>query len=134
MISVNNKDEAVKRIRERFDLIYKPRIEDGRESMACLFWACCAQSVLAKSYAINSAVIAGSAQFQFRTNENDDGRSPTHFSYMFDLERALQSVAQGKFPEMHAWLVTESSQLVDVTTKYQLAQMKRILGPNVSWD
>ena len=88
---------------------------------------------------VQTIITAGTANFRFRTEENDDGISATHFSYEFETMAAIARAANGDLPEMHAWVVVHPEtrditkmELVDLSTGDQLDQMKRIVG--LEWD
>jgi hypothetical protein len=69
---------------------------------------------------------AGTGMFKFRA---DEGVSDTHFSYVFDQTAALGRLAQGLWPEMHAWnYIPATGEIVDLSLKYQPEQARRLCG------
>lgn len=64
---------------------------------------------------------AGSASWRMVPRRLDDGRRPTHYSYVYDFGRAAKYTLAGTFPEMHCWALVcyeheGSSELIDFTT------------------
>jgi hypothetical protein len=92
-------------------------------------------------HGLRAILQAGSAQFQFR---EDDGKSATHFSYMFDKGEAQKRLSAGIWPEMHVWSgLPETGEIVDLSVKYQPQQAIELAGlvwtpgfvmPDYFWD
>jgi hypothetical protein len=99
------------------------------EHKGCLFWAA-AFNQAARNAGIEAVLQAGTANFQF---QKDDGVSPTHFSYEFEVEPAMRRFQEGLLPEMHAWSwIKATNEIVDLTTGFQPQQAKE--GCGFDWD
>jgi hypothetical protein len=117
-----NKQLLVERARILYALWYGGEID---ECKGCLFWAD-AFNAAAQEQGLDTLVQAGSAMFQFRS---DDGKRDTHFSYMFEPERGLFAFRAGQLPEMHVWSwIRQTNEIVDLTTRYQAKQADEMLG------
>ena len=68
---------------------------------------------------------AGSMSWPIVEPEQDDGVSPTHFTYLWSPTdfQSYRAVLQDKMPEMHVWLV-----MIDMTTYELPMQNARITG------
>jgi len=94
---------------------------------ACLYWGAATVNCLIDEgeYA---CLQAGTAYWPRAIK--DDGISPTHFGYEFDIE-SLQTqlrFAQGLLPEMHVWAgLPARGEIVDLTLRFQPEQCERML-------
>lgn len=93
---------------------------EARPTHCCLHDAVCLQVVL-KREGLTTMLQAGGCSWPFKSPEDDDGVSPTHFSYVWDPEEATKYVLRGTFPEVHVWLAFRSEEspdgvIVDPTT------------------
>jgi hypothetical protein len=108
-------------------LLYGHRYGNIDPKQGCLYWAAAFAETAIERYDMKCLILAGSAQFQFRTDT--DGVSNTHFSYMFSHEEAQARLDQGLSPEMHVWnYLPDTDDTVDLTTAYQVEQARRMCG------
>ncbi len=116
-----NKDEIV----EHAKTIYVREYYDVPEHQGCVYWAQAFEQA-AKQAGLNAVIHGGSAMFQFR---DDDGKSITHHSYMFDPVEAMERIRKGLLPEMHGWnYLPDTKEIVDLTTRFQKRQAGDLLG------
>jgi hypothetical protein len=120
----NQKNAVVKRIRERMMGWYKgPNIQ-----AACLYWAAMAVTELTKR-GVRTILQAGTSMWPCVAE--DDGVSPTHFSYCWDPRSAETHARlnEGLLPEMHVWAAIPSrGEIIDLTTRYLIAQARDRAG------
>lgn len=110
------KSELVERIRRRAenenDLL-------ADSAGACVLLAHHTMEVLIEE-GFRPLIQAGTMCWPRVTEEQDDGVSSTHFSYVWEPDH-LQSQAQiaaGRLPEMHVWVgLIETGEVVDLTTR-----------------
>ena len=101
------------------------RVEAG-----CLYWADTVVNQLA-ARGISAIIQAGSLMWPRIRPEQDDGVSPTHFSYVWDAHSPLtmSRVRQRLLPEMHVWAaIPMANEIIDLTTKFLPHQCKQIIG------
>ncbi len=84
---------------------------DAPPHRACLYWAQAAVEELA-ARGVRAIIQAGSASWRMVDPVDDDGVSPTHFSYIWTGRR----VAGVPMPEMHVWCAVPPSTIIDLTT------------------
>lgn len=88
-------------------------------------WGCCLHYAHAAATALWEAgerpvIQAGSLQWPALAREDDDGISPTHFSYLWDPSHHLSrhARANGLLPEMHVWVgLVDHQELIDFSTR-----------------
>jgi hypothetical protein len=122
--SDEQKDFIVADIHNRFTRSFR----GAHIEAACLYWAGATRDYLNAIYDVGAVVQAGSMNWPF--NATDDGVSPTHFSYEWDLNSpaSREALRRGMLPEMHCWVaIPTTGQLVDLTTRY-LVQRARQAG------
>ena len=98
---------------------------------ACLYWS----TILCKRLheeGIKSIIQAGSMNWPIIDPRNDDGVSPTHYSYEYTECTPLdiiRSLSASILPEMHVWVgVPETNEIIDLTTKYFMCNCSEISG------
>lgn len=104
-----DKVEIYKRVRWMTD-----KLPTGR----CLYASLMAYILLKDVYP-DVFVQAGSMSWPIVTPENDDGVSPTHFSYKWSPHepQSILAMFTHGMPEMHVWLAIPSrKELIDMTT------------------
>ena len=85
----------------------------------CLYIAHAVATVLHKN-GLRPVIQAGSLQWPIMDRADDDGRSNTHFAYMWSPGDPASIMAQhaGGLPEMHVWVgLVESQTLIDFATR-----------------
>jgi len=97
---------------------------------SCLYWAL-AVIRACRECGIRAILQAGTAMWPRLRPEQDDGLSPTHFSYVWEPEAplTLERLANNLLPEMHVWAAVPAEQeMVDLTTSFWPEQCQRLLG------
>ena len=92
--------------------------EADREGGACVFLTAAALHLF-KKRGYRAIVQAGDMSWPIVTPEQDDGVSPTHFSYMWTptSPQSMQLIVQGAMPEVHAWIgLLGRQELADFST------------------
>lgn len=121
-------------VREARDLAretWGPPVLGGR----CALVSLALMAVAFYRYSRRLTLQAGTLQWRFRLPENDDGRGPTHFTYLYNPEHPLSAerLRQGALPEIHVWLGdVERQELVDPTTGDLPEHARRFIG--VAWE
>lgn len=91
------------------------------ESKDCLFATLAAMRILRKHY-YDAHFQAGTMSWPMVTSDKDDGKSPTHFSYVWSPESPASKIARilGGMPEIHCWVAIPQKELIiiDTQTKY----------------
>ena len=118
--------ELVEQVQDTFRRVYEPR---GMPADAgCLLWSCAVLHTLHQN-GVNGVLQAGSSNWPLLPRHLDDGVSSTHFGYVFEADVAKVRFAQGWLPEVHVWVVVpETETLIDMTTAYQPAQCRKMIG------
>lgn len=107
---------------------------------ACLIYAEHTQDVVQDITGLRTIIQAGSASWPRIKPEEDDGVSPTHFSYVWTdppTTAAMRdiifcAVTSGHLPEMHCWAaIPETGEIIDFTTKFQKEQCEK--RAHLSW-
>jgi len=117
MISQYEKTEIVAACRQTFREWYG---EDLARQGACLYW----NQVVMRELALRGhrpVLQAGDLWWRIVSLEQDDGISPTHFSYEFDLAQPFSqdALARGLFPECHTWAaLPDERMIVDLSVRY----------------
>lgn len=87
----------------------------------CGFFAMGVIAELSK-HGIRGCLQAGTASWPlFDDPADDDGVSPTHFSYEWEEDSFTTKIrlAQGLLPELHCWVgIPETQEIIDVTTRF----------------
>lgn len=113
-LSNQEREDAVAEVEERMRDPALPRVR------GCLWYA--AFTVLAIAKRGGRPVLqAGSASWRFKSKAVDDGRGPTHWSYLFDPGhfQSVLSMAEGRLPQIHCWVgLSRSGEIVDLTTRH----------------
>lgn len=97
-----------------------------RVDAACLYWAALTRDYLNKHYDVGAELRAGSMSWRF--NAHDDGRSATHFTYLWDADSPLTRamLERGLLPELHCWVeIPRTREIVDLTTRYLVFRAAR---------
>lgn len=78
---------------------------------------------------IRAVLQAGSAQWRCMGGD-DDGVSPTHFAYMWEMSLLTkQRIAAGLMPEMHCWIgIPATQEIVDISTRDLIEQARLRAG------
>lgn len=98
---------------------------------ACLFWAGFARGYLNAHYNVGAELVAGTMSWRAVAEEDDDGRSPTHFSYVWEPDHPLSQAAleRGLLPEMHVWVtIPATGEIIDLSTRYFANRATRFMG------
>ena len=85
----------------------------------CLYVTHVTASALHKRH-LHPVIQAGSLQWPIMHREDDDGKSSTHFAYMWNPHHTASILARatGSLPEMHVWCgLTRPQTLVDFSTR-----------------
>ena len=95
---------------------------------ACLYWSGVVLSYF-DSIGETALLQAGSASWARVSQEADDGKMNTHFSYMFEYNAKIPiALSMGVLPEMHVWVaIIDPQQLVDLTTCFVPQQYKKLV-------
>ena len=95
----------------------------GQEHMgngSCLYWTLTGLGIF-HSLGVRALLQAGSMSWPILPAHLDDGRQPTHFSYVWSPDRPASQAARqlGLLPEIHIWIgLPEATQLLDFSTKW----------------
>jgi hypothetical protein len=124
--SASERECLAKLIEKTFFVHY----DGGRPAQACLYWAHYTVAVL-KALGIRAVIQAGSASWPRLRPDQDDGRSPTHHSYVWEPDSVATKarLVACDLPEIHVWAaIPERGELIDMTTKYWPEQCQLIQG------
>src|ERR1700740_1692326 len=86
----------------------------------CLYWSLTLMGVLLQR-GYRALIQAGSLYWPIVPPGEDDGKSPTHFSYEWSPWREESRVALklGLLPEIHVWVgLPDQNELLDFSTKF----------------
>lgn len=122
------KDEVYHEVLHR--VTTHPESRSVFHSGRCLFYAFHTIEVL-RERGVRAVVQAGSAGWPRIPPEQDDGKSTTHFSYMWspDTPMSREAVSRGALPEIHVWAgLLESQEIIDFTTRYWVEQARTLGG------
>lgn len=116
--------------KDRIVAAARSKVNNGDAGGLCLHLAIALGRELAR-HGIRAVLQAGSAQW--RCMDEDDGVSPTHFAYMWELSaQTKQRVAENKLPELHCWIGIPSTQeIVDISTRHLVEEAERRAG--IKW-
>lgn len=96
---------------------------------ACLYWAAETTRELSRR-GLRALIQAGTLMWPRVLPEQDDGVSPTHFSYVWEPNSMTTRnlILAGMLPEMHIWVgLPDSNEIVDLTTKFLPVQCQRLI-------
>ena len=99
-------------------------------SGGCVYLAHHTLEVLAEA-GIPCCIQAGTMCWPRVTEEQDDGVSSTHFSYVWEPEhpRSQEQMRAGRLPELHAWVgIPATQEVVDLTTRNFPKACMAVLG------
>ncbi len=125
MFTPTERELVVAYLRERMPHFYKGQPIEA----ACLYWAGLVCAHLTKVHGIRTILQAGTMQWPCVAE--DDGVSPTHFSYVWepDSEVTRAMLRLNHMPEMHVWAAVPSrNEIIDLTTRYLVEQAKHRAG------
>jgi len=86
----------------------------------CLYWSLTLMGVLLQN-GYRALIQAGSMSWPIVPPGQDDGKSPTHFSYEWSpwREESQAALKLGLLPEIHVWVgLPDQNELLDFTTKF----------------
>lgn len=116
---------------------------EGVEGGRCLYYSAAAL-LLFKNLGVDACLQAGSLSWPMIRMEEDDGVSPTHFSYMWEglTAKNLTRLASGLLPEIHVWVaLPKERQVVDFSTGELPEEARRLkvtwtgpTPPDYLWD
>jgi hypothetical protein len=101
-------------------LVAEASIQKKNLASACLYWADETVKYLTRQ-GIRAIIQAGTASWPMIDPEQDDGVSPTNFSYIFEGVSAQEAegLLRGRLPEMHVWAaIPDRNEIIDLTTRY----------------
>lgn len=124
-------DTALDRARRALHRYAMARGEEAVERIGCVFHAVAVALELA-GQGERPVIQAGTFNWPIVPEGEDDGVSPTHYSYEWSPgdARSAEALAKGGMPEMHVWVGLpdlDGGTLVDNTTRY-LPQNVRAAG------
>lgn len=125
MTPQHTKGEIYRIVCERFDKWYPTAAQ--HPGGQCVRWACTLMGV-ALERGLRPKIQAGSMSWPIVTPEQDDGVSPTHFSYEWSpgSPESLMQLATGGLPEMHVWVaLPDQNEILDFSTKSFPEEAKR---------
>ena len=85
----------------------------------------CLHHALAAQHLLGARIAAGSSTWRY-TNK-DNGKNPTHFTYLFGSGEAAASLLANCVPEIHIWNIYKGA-VLDFTTRYLPQQALRLAG------
>lgn len=122
-----DKSAIVQEIRK----IVEAELQPDNLRRACLTWAKRTVEALERR-GIRAILQAGTCCWPLKTREQDDGKTATHFSYMYEgftMRQAIECASRGHLPEMHVWAaIPEMNEIIDLSTKYWPEQAKKLAG------
>lgn len=130
-MTTKEKDAIAEEIRRNFYLDYR-----GDPAAACLYWSMHTVGVL-KRHSIRAVIQGGSASWPRMRRDQDDGVSPTHFSYVFEIDNPLtiKRIMSNTMPEMHVWVgIPATSEIIDMTTGFWPQQCLALIGADWPGD
>lgn len=83
-------------------------------------------------------IVAGNVSWPIVLKENDDGISPTHFSYEFEGStfQNIMAILNGNLPECHVWVrinyFDQIPEYVDISTNSFMEACNRVGG--IQWE
>jgi hypothetical protein len=101
--------------------------EEQHPGGQCVRWTCTAMRILMER-GYRPKIQAGSMSWPIVTPEQDDGVSPTHFTYEWSphTPESQARMEAGGLPEVHVWLaLPDLGEILDFSTKFFPEQSKR---------
>lgn len=125
--TIRNKRIIVRQIQSHFRSEYQHWMNPAS---ACLYWTRSTVTILSlmKTRAI---IQAGSCSWPRIHPNQDNGVSPTHFTYKWQPSHIMSkiAVALGQLPEIHVWAaIPETQEIIDLTTGFWPGRCKELLG------
>ena len=114
--SLSEKLEIYRATSARYHEWYGDR--DGQGG-SCLYWSLTLMGVLLQ-HGYRALIQAGSMSWPIVPPGEDDGKSPTHFSYEWSpwREESQAALTLGLLPEIHVWVgLPDQNELLDFSTK-----------------
>ncbi len=115
--SLTEKLEIYRAVSARYREWYADQAEHGGR---CFYWSLTLMGLLLqKGY--RALIQAGSLSWPIVPAGQDDGHSPTHFSYEWSpwREESQAALRLGLLPEIHVWVgLPDQNELLDFTTKF----------------
>jgi hypothetical protein len=115
--SLDEKLQIYQATSTRYSQWYADQAEHGGR---CFYWSLTLMGVLLqKGY--RALIQAGSMSWPIVPAGQDDGKSPTHFSYEWSpwREESQAALKLGLLPEIHVWVgLPDQNELLDFTTKF----------------
>ena len=96
----------------------------------CVYLAAAGILVL-RNHGIEALPQAGDMSWPIVWPKDDNGRGPTHFSYVWEPRSLISITAMrmGKLPEVHAWLgIPKTREIVDLSTRFLVEQCTDTAG------
>ena len=93
--------------------------DQGGQGGSCLYWSLTLMGVLLQ-HGYRALIQAGSMSWPIVPPGEDDGKSPTHFSYEWSpwREESQAALTLGLLPEIHVWVgLPDQNELLDFSTK-----------------
>jgi hypothetical protein len=94
--------------------------DQEQQGGSCLYWSLALMGVLIE-HGYRALIQAGSMSWPIVPPGEDDGKSPTHFSYEWSpwREESQAALKLGLLPEIHVWVgLPDQNQLLDFSTKF----------------
>lgn len=115
--SLNEKLEIYRTTSAKYDEWYG---EGKGHGGSCLYWSLVLIGVLLQ-HGYRALIQAGSISWPILPPGEDDGKSPTHFSYEWSpwREESQAALKLGLLPEIHVWVgLPDQNELLDFSTKF----------------
>jgi len=93
---------------------------DHMQRGSCLYWTLTGLVIL-RGLGFRALLQAGSMSWPILFADQDDGTSPTHFSYEWSpwREESQAALKLGLLPEIHMWIgLPDQNELIDFSTKW----------------
>ena len=96
----------------------------------CCFYMTLAGLFVLRNEGYDPLIQAGNMSWPIVKPENDDGVSPTHFSFMWSPNELASQLAviEGRMPEFHAWIALRPTTIIDFSTSYLPEVCKETIG------
>jgi hypothetical protein len=121
--SANEKLEIYRAVSSRYHEWYGDKDNGGR----CFYWSLTLMGVLLQE-GYRALIQAGSLSWPIVPLGQDDGHSPTHFSYEWSpwREESQAAFRLGLLPEIHVWVgLPDQNELLDFATKFLPEQARK---------
>jgi len=123
----SKKDELVESVRQRVANENEVLVD---HSGGCVYYAHYTMEVLAEA-GLRPCIQGGTMCWPRVTEEQDDGVSSTHFSYVWEPNHKNSRFAAvfGRLPELHVWVgLPDTQELVDLTVRNFPKACLQVLG------